>query len=77
MKSYLAPLLALANGALATVSGFDISHYQGTINYAGAYAAGARFVIIKVNITYKTNLPHNRNQKLVGVADSLLWWTGD
>jgi GH25 family lysozyme M1 (1,4-beta-N-acetylmuramidase) len=33
---------------VAGVQGFDISHYQGTINYAGAYNSGARFVIIKV-----------------------------
>lgn len=32
----------------ATVQGFDISHYQGTVNCAGAYKSGARFVIIKV-----------------------------
>lgn len=30
-----------------TVQGFDISHYQGTVNFKGAYASGARFVIIK------------------------------
>lgn len=31
-----------------TVKGFDISHYQPTVNYQGAYNSGARFVIIKV-----------------------------
>ncbi|KAI4223669.1 MAG: hypothetical protein L6R40_008490 [Gallowayella cf. fulva] len=31
----------------ATVQGFDISHYQPTVNYQGAYNSGARFVIIK------------------------------
>jgi GH25 family lysozyme M1 (1,4-beta-N-acetylmuramidase) len=31
-----------------TVQGFDISNYQGTIDFAAAYKAGARFVIIKV-----------------------------
>lgn len=31
-----------------TVKGFDISHYQATVNYQGAYNSGARFVIIKV-----------------------------
>ncbi|KAI4270655.1 MAG: hypothetical protein LQ337_006542 [Flavoplaca oasis] len=30
-----------------TVKGFDISHYQPTVNYQGAYNSGARFVIIK------------------------------
>ncbi|KAI0388645.1 glycoside hydrolase family 25 protein [Xylariaceae sp. FL0594] len=47
MKSYLAPLLGLAQGALAAVQGFDISGYQGTVDFAGAKASGARFVIIK------------------------------
>ena len=32
----------------ATVQGFDISHYQGTVDFTGAYNSGARFVIIKV-----------------------------
>jgi GH25 family lysozyme M1 (1,4-beta-N-acetylmuramidase) len=27
--------------------GFDVSHYQGTVNWAGAYANGARFVYMK------------------------------
>ena len=31
-----------------TVKGFDISNYQSTVNYQGAYNSGARFVIIKV-----------------------------
>lgn len=31
-----------------TVQGFDISHYQGNVDFAGAYNDGARFVIIKV-----------------------------
>lgn len=48
MKSYLAPLLGLAQGALATVQGFDISHYQSSVDFAAAKAAGARFVLIKV-----------------------------
>ncbi|OIW26653.1 glycoside hydrolase family 25 protein [Coniochaeta ligniaria NRRL 30616] len=47
MKSTIAAILALAATAQATVQGFDISHYQSSVNYAGAYAAGARFVIIK------------------------------
>jgi len=46
--------LGLVNGAPAnvekrsTVQGFDISNYQGAVNFAGAYSSGARFVIIKV-----------------------------
>ncbi|KAF9891604.1 hypothetical protein FE257_003615 [Aspergillus nanangensis] len=30
-----------------TVQGFDISNYQSGVDFAGAYAAGARFVMIK------------------------------
>ncbi|KAI4125464.1 MAG: hypothetical protein LQ338_004222 [Usnochroma carphineum] len=30
-----------------TVQGFDISHYQGNVNFQAAYNSGARFVIIK------------------------------
>ena len=54
-----ASLLALAFTDAAplekrdTVQGFDISHYQGTVNFKGAYSSGARFVIIKVG-----KLPH-------------------
>jgi GH25 family lysozyme M1 (1,4-beta-N-acetylmuramidase) len=38
-----------------TVKGFDISHYQPTVNFAGAYSAGLRFVYIKATegTTYK------------------------
>nr|QNJ46240.1 GH25 muramidase [Curreya sp.] len=46
----LSGLLAIASYlalSAATVPGFDISHYQGTVNFAGAYSSGARFVIIK------------------------------
>ncbi|KAL9628788.1 MAG: hypothetical protein Q9204_005660, partial [Flavoplaca sp. TL-2023a] len=45
-----AAALALPVGGLDkrdTVKGFDISHYQPTVNYQGAYNSGARFVIIK------------------------------
>lgn len=54
MKSTLA--LASALAALAagnallkrdSVQGFDISHYQGTVDFTSAYSSGARFVIIK------------------------------
>ena len=34
----------------ATVKGFDISHYQATVNFKAAYSDGARFVIIKVSL---------------------------
>ncbi|MCJ1441248.1 MAG: hypothetical protein MMC23_001734 [Stictis urceolatum] len=32
---------------IAGVPGFDISHYQGTVDFESAYSSGARFVIIK------------------------------
>lgn len=38
------PLESRANG----VQGFDISNHQKTVDFAGAYGAGARFVMIKV-----------------------------
>lgn len=40
------PLEARASG----VQGFDISGYQGDVDFAGAYGAGARFVMIKVSL---------------------------
>jgi hypothetical protein len=44
---------ALLGLAQATVQGFDISDYQSSsYNFAGAYGAGARFVIIKVSSFY-------------------------
>jgi GH25 family lysozyme M1 (1,4-beta-N-acetylmuramidase) len=52
----LAASLGLASGSPAklqsrsTVPGFDISSYQGTVDFAGAYSSGARFVIIKVRL---------------------------
>ncbi|KAL4772482.1 glycoside hydrolase superfamily [Aspergillus nidulans var. acristatus] len=40
-------VLALPGLAYAAVQGFDISHYQETVDYQGAYDSGARFVMIK------------------------------
>ncbi|KAI9367441.1 glycoside hydrolase superfamily [Aspergillus egyptiacus] len=40
-------LLALPGLAYAAVQGFDISHYQASVDYQGAYDSGARFVMIK------------------------------
>ncbi|KAL4986700.1 glycoside hydrolase superfamily [Aspergillus falconensis] len=40
-------LLALPGLAYAAVQGFDISNYQETVDYKGAYDSGARFVMIK------------------------------
>ena len=44
-----------------TVQGFDISHYQDNVDFAGAYTAGARFVIIKVPLPSPSiyKLPHH------------------
>ena len=46
----------------ATVQGFDISHYQATVDFQSAYNDGARFVIIKVrfliiSFNLKSQLP--------------------
>jgi GH25 family lysozyme M1 (1,4-beta-N-acetylmuramidase) len=38
------PLETRASG----IQGFDISSYQGTVDFASAYGDGARFVMIKV-----------------------------
>ncbi|KAJ6150637.1 hypothetical protein N7471_001836 [Penicillium samsonianum] len=46
MKINALPLL-FATAASASVQGFDISGYQPSVDFAGAYAAGARFVMIK------------------------------
>jgi GH25 family lysozyme M1 (1,4-beta-N-acetylmuramidase) len=54
MKITILPLLFSAASAIpleartSGVQGFDISSYQGTVDFAGAYGAGARFVMIKV-----------------------------
>jgi len=49
MKSVLvASIAAFAAGVQAAVQGFDISHYQSSVDFAAAYKSGARFVIIKV-----------------------------
>ncbi|KAL9008051.1 MAG: hypothetical protein Q9173_006787 [Seirophora scorigena] len=49
--TWAAVAAAVAAGARiegrATVQGFDISHYQGSVNFGAAYSSGARFVIIK------------------------------
>lgn len=43
-----ASLLSSGSASAATVvQGFDVSHYQGTINFSTQYANGARFVYIK------------------------------
>jgi GH25 family lysozyme M1 (1,4-beta-N-acetylmuramidase) len=49
MKTPILSLLVAAGVAQASVQGFDISNYQGNVNFAGAYASGARFVMIKVS----------------------------
>ena len=49
----VAAALSAANAApvleeRASVTGFDISHYQPNVDFKSAYSSGARFVIIKV-----------------------------
>lgn len=46
-------LATLVGVASARVQGFDISHYQSSVDFNAAYADGARFVIIKVPKTTK------------------------
>ncbi|CAM1509591.1 Fc.00g033300.m01.CDS01 [Cosmosporella sp. VM-42] len=60
MKSISAATASLASLLVATlaeasVQGFDISHYQSTVDFGAAYSSGARFVIIKATegTTYK------------------------
>ncbi|KAK6064420.1 hypothetical protein SCUP234_13011 [Seiridium cupressi] len=47
IKVALASSIAFWGYAQAEVQGFDISHYQSTVDFAKAYSSGARFVIIK------------------------------
>lgn len=47
---FTAAIGIFAATASASVQGFDISHYQPTVNFAKAYSDGARFVIIKVQL---------------------------
>ncbi|KAM7211971.1 glycoside hydrolase family 25 protein [Rhypophila decipiens] len=47
MKSFILAGTALVGAAQAAVQGFDVSHYQSSVNFAAAYNSGARFVIIK------------------------------
>ncbi|KAL6849852.1 hypothetical protein ACO1O0_009397 [Amphichorda felina] len=54
--SFAAALAGLASVAQAAVSGFDISGWQSSTDFAKAYAAGDRFVYIKATegTTYKS-----------------------
>ncbi|KAH8900784.1 N,O-diacetylmuramidase [Thozetella sp. PMI_491] len=47
MRSIIVAIAATAVSVQATIPGFDISHYQGTVNFAAAKSGGAGFVIIK------------------------------
>lgn len=54
--SLLSASLVAANPAALgkradSVQGFDISGYQTNVDFAGAYDAGARFVMIKVSVS--------------------------
>ena len=50
----------------STVQGFDISHYQANVNFAGAYNSGARFVIIKVSGVIPEHLICSRPRSAYG-----------
>nr|QNJ46241.1 GH25 muramidase [Ascobolus sp.] len=52
---WLGLVTLLVGAAQAAVPGFDISHWQSSVNFASAYSSGARFVIIKATegTTYK------------------------
>lgn len=68
MKNPAIPLLLAAGVASASpletrasgVQGFDISHYQANVNFAGAYSSGARFVMIKVSGSALNFVRHSR-----------------
>ncbi|KAK3392684.1 glycoside hydrolase family 25 protein [Podospora didyma] len=47
MRSAFVTTLALFGAVKAAVQGFDVSHWQSSVNFAAAYSSGARFVIIK------------------------------
>ncbi|KAI1452964.1 glycoside hydrolase family 25 protein [Annulohypoxylon moriforme] len=47
MMSLITVFIGLVSLTLAAVPGFDISHYQSSVDFAAAYSSGARFVIIK------------------------------
>lgn len=51
ISSIVAGIVGLASVASATVQGFDVSGYQPTVNWGGAYSSGARFVMIKVTLS--------------------------
>lgn len=44
-----------------SVKGFDISHFQPTVDFVKAYSDGARFVIIKVQLFYFNINNHRAN----------------
>lgn len=49
----LASGIALLGLAQAEVQGFDISHYQSSVDFKAAYSSGARFVMIKVTTSLR------------------------
>lgn len=57
MQLSILTTVALATAARAAVQGFDISHWQGSVDFAAAFASGARFVIIKVRNSDPKLLP--------------------
>jgi len=41
--------MTLLGAAEAQVQGFDVSHWQSSVNFPATYSSGARFVYIKVS----------------------------
>jgi GH25 family lysozyme M1 (1,4-beta-N-acetylmuramidase) len=54
-QTTLLPLLAIAGQAAASVEGFDVSHWQTSVDFKAAKAGGLEFVMIKAteSTTYK------------------------
>jgi GH25 family lysozyme M1 (1,4-beta-N-acetylmuramidase) len=64
MKAALTVSALSAAAVNAAVQGFDISHYQSSVNFPAARASGASFVIIKVRRHHFTRAPCPIEQEL-------------
>jgi len=59
------PCIGKSPSPLDTVQGFDISHYQTTIDFQAAYDSGARFVILKLRgSTLQHPIPRSSHEGL-------------
>jgi hypothetical protein len=64
IKLAIASCAAVFGVVQAQIQGFDISHYQATVDFAAAYSSGARFVIIKVIYKRRAGKPLIKPQQL-------------